>query len=271
MDVRMFIGACLLLATVAYVSGANDGPIGLNFCKKTVKTFSKDWKNGHGRNELVKKITKEHKDVVNWRGISNEKWTEYGKLKTQKNLQMCIDFRYVYQTLEQCIGSLAASGWKPLTYVNDSVLKSWEICARMFQTEVEQASSKKGLEGGKVILESCSKTVHSFRQEWGNSFKENRLVEIIGKERPTYRDWEKISGEEWTAYREIFLKDPLNERMCQDFLLMRSAAAKCKYLLYINNVDQSPLLGNEPYLDGKIQLACMNIYPGLAKPFPKPQ
>ena len=280
MDVRMFIGACLLLATMANVSNANDGQIGLNFCRETVKTFSENWKNGHGGNELVKKITKEHGSYKNWASITPEAWTEYSKSVSEKSrkriIQMCIDFGVVQFNLGYCIGSLASAG--QMIPFGESVWKSWDICARFYQDEIKLAM-KGDFKVGKPLIDSCETTVDLFRAQWYRSYEQNQLIDAIKAENPSSSDL-ILCDDEWKVYRKKFSGNQSYKTMCQDFIQMRVVGFECKKLLYRFAKDHSKLLvefhqdeedeNGEEDLALKINNACVNIYPELLGPPPGP-
>ena len=220
MDVRMFIGACLLLATMASVSVSGEDAT-MNFCLETLRRFGEKWPKLFG--EDYSKL-----DELN--GIPDNKVAEYRK--SIKDLpakqEMCLDFTQLLSSVSKCVQSLESFSKMTDVQLQEALgMKALYVCERVYYAKDDDIDAPTTV-AREPIRTFCNDTLSSLYRRWILKFEVNEFVIAVSAEYG--KSWSAIPDYDWRDYIE---SDPdyLLEgarRMCLEFERMDEAAGYCK-------------------------------------------
>ena len=221
MDIRIFIGACLLLATVANVSVSGEDAT-LNFCQEAFERYRLKWPEILG--EDYSRLDELNK-------IPEDKRADYRKsiedLPAKKG--RCLDFLQPHISVHECAELLKSSSAITEVELDEAWgTKAYFVCTNIYLAD-ENDLVAQILKPREPLKEFCNDTLASLYKRWIQLFEKNEFVIAVSAKYPSYNSWTEISDHEWL---DNIRSDPDHslgdgKRMCREFEKMDEVATYC--------------------------------------------
>ena len=243
MDIKVFIGACLLLATVASVSGSG-GDAAKNFCQDTVQNFELKLTELFGDDKVI------NADYIELDESNNIPKDDLAKYRASVDLpdkqEACFKIAQMGEAVLGCEKLLkSSSSSKADELMSDLGLKAIFVCKNIYLVGVSFATDAQITATEETTLGFCQDTLSSLHSRLNELFGKEKLSQITSAIDAEYLNRDSGSAAtkaERTQDAKSALNDSLagGETMCREFEKMDEAAEFCTNYIRSAEPDMLP-------------------------------